>query len=196
MFLISDPRKHPLRSFLLTVAIASSISLFLTLSSLSVGIRESSREAVENVGADIYVVPESLNPILVDLQSFDQGWAIIKELFSASSVPVSHSPRLKDTIFYFGNEGEKDETLVYGVVPGNEQEFDQFKIVKGSWFGTSADPLRDEYLSTGKINGSRITREVLVSEEFHRRSGLGPGDVIFLSTRMETEEPYSYVIQG
>ncbi|MFO8051346.1 MAG: FtsX-like permease family protein [Thermoplasmatota archaeon] len=196
MFFISDPRKHPLRTAILVIAIGSSLALFFLLSSLSIGIRESSKEAVEKVGSDVYVVPESLNPLLVDLQSFDQGWAVINELRSYSSSFEASSPRLKRSLFYRTGELDIDEAMVYGIVPGAERDFHQFKITGGTWFDIDEDPIRDTYISRGEVNGSLMTGELLISEAMQRRTGLSPGDVVGISARIETEQPYQFMIKG
>lgn len=196
MLLISDPRKKPLRTSIVILAIASTISLFIVLSSLSTGIRDSSREAIDRVGADVYVVPESLNPLLVDLQSFDQGWAIMREISQNVPSPTHISPRLKDTLFIGSESLPLDESLVYGIDPDQEEWFKQFELLEGSWFSIKDDPIRDTYLTSGVIDGSKLTEELLISEGLKKRTGLDVGDVIHLSARIGSEEPYSYIIKG
>ncbi|MBN1538798.1 MAG: ABC transporter permease [Candidatus Thermoplasmatota archaeon] len=196
MLLIFDPGHYPLRSFVLVVAISSSIALLVVMSSLSVGVRESSRDALENVGADIYVVPDSLNPLLLDLQRFDHGWAVIREIEGSPYPPDHLSPRLKDTIF-FGIDGERiGETIIHGLIPGNESYFHQFSIVEGSWFKVENDPVREKYLAGLGVDSSTFTSEVLISEEFSRDHRMGPGDMLSLSSRMSSSEKMLFNVRG
>ncbi|MFW3145383.1 MAG: ABC transporter permease [Thermoplasmatota archaeon] len=196
MLLITDPRHRPLRSMVIVIAIASSMALFFTISSLTNGIKESSREAVEAVGADVYVVPEGLNPLLVDLQSFNPGWDVIRQLEGFSIKPSASSPRLKDTLFFGEGSANLGETLSYGIVPERESSFNQFRLIEGEWFGTSSDPVRDHYIATNEERQDLMTLELMVSEEFKRNNDLGPGDDIYLSSRMGIDPGIKFEITG
>jgi len=196
VLLIFDPRHNPLRSSVLVIAISSSLALLVVMSSLSVGVRESSREALDGVGSDIYIVPDSLNPILLDLQRFDQGWAVIREV-EGSPFPPSHiSPRFKDTLFLGNDENIEGEVIVHGVIPGNENHFSQFKVVKGTWFTEESDPVRENHLSGLPVDNDTFTREILVSEEFSRKNHISPGDTISLSPRMISKDPMIFHVRG
>jgi ABC-type antimicrobial peptide transport system permease subunit len=180
----------------MVVAIASSIALLVTMSSLSVGVRQSAREAIDGVGADVYVVPDSLNPILLDLQSFDQGWAIVRELESSQYQPSHVSPRLKENMFFGEGERVIADTIVHGVIPGDEVFFNQFQVVDGTWFTHPDDPVREAYLAGYHVNSSLFTYEVLISEEMSRKYGFGPGDELSLSVRMGSDIHYIYIVRG
>ncbi|MGA1873846.1 MAG: ABC transporter permease [Thermoplasmatota archaeon] len=196
MLVIFDPRHYPLRSGIVVVAISSSIALLVVMSSLSVGVRDSSREALDGVGSDVYVVPDSLNPLLLDLQRFDQGWAVIREIENSPYPPSHISPRFKDSIFY-GLEGRTEgEVIAHGVIPGHENHFKQFMVVKGSWFEEEADPVRERFLSGLGIDNSTLTLEVLISEEFSKKISVGPGDHLDLSSRMGSGSHMSFRIKG
>jgi len=196
VFLLFDPRHYPLRSTVMVFAIASSLALLVTMSSLSVGVRESAREAIDNIGADVYVVPDSLNPILLDLQKFDQGWAIISELQESKYLPGHISPRLKDDLFFGMGPKVIADTIVHGVIPGDEVFFNQFQVVDGTWFTYQDDPVREAYLAGEEINNTLFTDEVLISEEMSRKYGIGPGDEISLSVRMGSEVRFNYLVRG
>ncbi|MGA1866243.1 MAG: ABC transporter permease [Thermoplasmatota archaeon] len=193
--LIFNPRHYPLRSGVLVIAISSSIALLVVMSSLSVGVRDSSRDALKNVGVDIYVVPESLNPLLLDLQRFDQGWAVIREIEGSPYPPIHLSPRLKDTLF-FDVDKKIGETIVHGLIPGDESYFDQFNVVEGNWFDVENDPVREKYLAGLGVNSSFFTSEVLISEEFSRKNGIGTGDLISLFSRMSSTETMIFSVKG
>lgn len=195
MLLIFNPRHYPLRSGVLVIAISSSIALLVVMSSMSVGVRDSSREALENVGVDIYVVPDSLNPLLLDLQRFDQGWAVIREIEGSPYPPIHLSPRLKDTLF-FDVDKKIGETIVHGLIPGDESHFDQFNVVEGNWFDVENDPVRENYLAGLGVNSSFFTSEVLISEEFSRKNGIGTGDLISLFSRMSSTETTLFSVKG
>jgi ABC-type antimicrobial peptide transport system permease subunit len=180
----------------MVVAIASSIALLVTMSSLSVGVRQSAREAIDGIGADVYVVPDSLNPILLDLQSFDQGWAIMEELESSDYQPSHISPRLKENIFFGEGSTVIADTIVHGVIPGDEVFFNQFQVVDGTWFSFQDDPVREAYLAGYQLNTSIFTYEVLISEEMSRKYGFSPGDELSLTVRMGSEVQYRYMIKG
>jgi putative ABC transport system permease protein len=196
VFLIFDPRNHPLRSVVIVLAISSSIALLVTMSSLSVGVKESSREALDSVGSSIYVVPDSLNPLLLDLQRFDQGWAVIKEIESSPYPPSHLSPRLQDTIFYSKGNNDIDEVIVHGIIPGKENHFQQFKVVEGRWFQEEGDPVREAQIAGLPHSNSSITYEVMISEQFSRESDLSVGDELYLSSRMSSPAPSKYLIKG
>jgi len=192
---LSNMKRNPLRNIVVTLAIALSISMVMVLSSLSVGVRDSSRESLLGIGADLYVVPEDLHPLLMDLQRFDQGWSVQREL-QLSEYPPSHvSPRLSDTLFFRIGE-DLGETITVGVDPGEETAFDQFMVVEGGWFSTLDDPLRDQNIRNGVVDGELMTKEVLVSREFSREHGLGVGDGILLSSSLINGTEYSFRIEG
>lgn len=194
--MIFDPRHYPLRSGVLIIAISSSIALLVVMSSLSVGVRESSREAIEGVGADIYVVPDSLNPLLLDLQRFDQGWAVIREIEGSLYPPDNLSPRYKHTLF-FGVDGETlGETVAHGLIPEKELHFSQFKVIEGTWFDEVGDPVRENFLAGLEVNGSTYTYEAMVSEEFSKKNDLGTGDTVFFSSRMNSVGNLQFLVKG
>lgn len=196
MFLIFDPRNYPLRSSIIVLAIASSVALLVTMSSLSVGVRESSKEAIDGVGSNIYVVPDSLNPLLLDLQRFDQGWAVVKEIESSPYPPSHLSPRLRDTLFYrYGTDGI-DEVIVHGIIPGNENHFHQFEVVDGSWLEEEGDPVREAEIAGLPLDNSSFTYEALISEQFSHETGFEKGDELLLSARMSSPSPMRMVIKG
>jgi ABC-type antimicrobial peptide transport system permease subunit len=194
--MIFDPRNYPLRSAIIVMAISSSIALLVTMSSLSVGVRESSKEAIDGVGSDIYVVPDSLNPLLLDLQRFDQGWAVLKEIESSPYPPSHLSPRLRDTLFYrIGSDGI-DEVIAHGVIPGDENHFNQFKVVDGSWFDVESDPVREAHIAGLSIDNTSFTYEVMISEQFSHGTDLKKGDELHVSARMSSPIPMKLIIKG
>ncbi len=195
MFLVFDPRNYRLRSAVILLAISSSIALFITMSSLSVGVRESSREAIDGVGSDIYVVPDSLNPLLLDLQRFDSGWAVIREIENSPFPPSHISPRLRDTLFY-GEGEDMGEVITHGVTPGAENHFNQFKVLDGRWFSHENDPVREDHLAGITINRSTFTLEVMISEEFSKQNKIGMGDTISISVRMTSKDPMDFKVKG
>jgi ABC-type antimicrobial peptide transport system permease subunit len=166
------------------------------MSSLSVGVRESSREAIDGVGSDIYVVPDSLNPLLLDLQRFESGWAVIREIENSPFPPSHISPRLRDTLFFRSDQEDIGEVITYGIIPGVENHFKQFSIVKGTWFSVEGDPVRDHQLSGLPLDNSTFTLEVLISEEFSRQHDIEPGDDIRISGRIGTIDPMSFSVKG
>lgn len=196
MFLIFDPRNYPLRSSVIVVAIASSIALLVTMSSLSVGVRESSRDAIDGVGSNIYVVPDSLNPLLLDLQRFDQGWAVVREIESSPYPPSHLSPRLQDTLFYRYETSGIGEVISHGIVPGDENHFNQFKVVDGSWFEVESDPVRETQIAGLPLDNSSFTHEVMVSEQFSYETGYKKGDELLVSARMSSLGPMKFVVRG
>lgn len=169
--------------------------MVLVLSSLSVGIRESSRESLERVGADFYVVAEDLHPLLMDLQRFDQGWSVEREIRNSDYTPDIMSPRLTDALF-FDTGKEKGEVIALGIVPGMEKGFDQFILEDGEWFEEQGDPVRDTFTATDIVDFDLFTYEVLISSEFQSSTGLDIGDEFILSSSLVNGTDFSYTVVG
>ncbi len=192
---LSHPKNNPLRASIVMLAITASLALVIVLSSLSIGIRESSKISLDNVGADMYVVPEDLHPLLMDLQRFDQGWSVQREIENSLIVPQYLSPRLSDTLFY-SFEDTLGEVNVFGIEPGKEDDFHQFRTVRGSWFSTLDDPLRMKYIDHGTIDEGEMTYEVMISMEFQRSTGLRVGDKVSLTPSLIYENGSQFTIEG
>ena len=169
--------------------------MVLVLSSLSVGIRESSRESLERIGADFYVVAEDLHPLLMDLQRFDQGWSVQREIRNSQYIPDRMSPRLTDALF-FDTGSEKGEVIALGIVPGMEKGFNQFLLQEGEWFEEQEDPVRDTYISNANIDFNIFTLEVMISSEFQTSTGLDIGDTFDLSSSLVNGTSFNYRIIG
>lgn len=195
MDILADLRGGWPRNLMVAVAIASSIALTLTMISLAIGVRESTREVLDRVNADLYVLPEGLNPLFRDLQKFDQGGFVIKEIMGSPHPPERISPRLKDSIFLSGNGIGPMEVLSIGIVPDQEADFGQFRTVNGSWFRTGGDPLRENYRSTGVVEASLITGEIMISKNLARRLGVNSGDKLEVSPAPDIA-PVSYTVSG
>ncbi|MCU0798404.1 MAG: ABC transporter permease [Candidatus Thermoplasmatota archaeon] len=194
--LLSDPRHFKLRTAVIVLAIAASVSLSTVLSSLSLGLSGSTRSSLDKVRSDIYVVPKDLNPLLLDLQRFDQGHMVLEELSASPFPPERAAPRLSDTIFMvIGNNG-LDEVSVIGVDPFTEPYFGQFRTVKGSWFTTLDDEVLESYKVNGSADRASFSYELLISERLSREGGLGPGDRVSMTPSASTPDALSYVIVG
>ncbi len=197
MFLLTHPRRNPFRWSLVIFAIASSIILTTMMISLSAGIRESSDRTLDRIGADVYVVPKDLNPLLINLQRFDQGGSILDAIRSSPYPPIHFSPRSYDTLFINSTDLNKiSEISVYGVVPEMEENFGQFEVISGQWFNTDNDPVREEYRSTGIVREDLFTLEVIISSQLSRNLGVDVGDTILLSSRIQGGDEFSYRIDG
>ena len=197
MFLLTHPRRNPFRWTLVIFAIASSIILTTMMISLSTGIRESSDRALDRIGADIYVVPKDLNPLLINLQRFDQGGSILDAIMSSPHPPLHFSPRSYDTLFINSTDLNRiSEISVYGVVPEMEKNFGQFEVISGQWFNTDNDPVREEYRSTGIVREDLFTLEVIISSQLSRNLGIDVGDTILLSSRIQGGDEFAYHIDG
>ncbi|MCK5774059.1 MAG: ABC transporter permease [Thermoplasmata archaeon] len=197
MFLLTHPRRNPFRWSLVIFAIASSIILTTMMISLSAGIRESSDRTLDRIGADVYVVPKDLNPLLINLQRFDQGGSILDAIRSSPHPPIHFSPRSYDTLFINSTDLNKiSEISVYGIVPEMEQNFGQFEVTSGQWFDTDNDPVREEYRSTGIVREDLFTLEVIISSQLSKNLGVDIGDTILLSSRIQGGDEFSYRIEG
>ena len=196
MFLVSDPRRAPFRAVMMVLAITASIALATTLFSLSSGIRDSTRVSIGSVGADIYIVPEDLNPLLIDLQRFDQGWAVMMEMEGSPLPPSVMSPRLRDSLFFRPGIGRPGETIAYGVIPDRESSFGQFDLVSGEWFENGSDPVRELFREEGRISEDAMTLEVLVSSEFSDRNGIDVGDELMLYASASNATYRTFEVKG
>mgnify|MGYP006284613427 CR=1 FL=1 len=195
MLLLSDPRQYPLRSSIVIMAITASIALVMILSGLSAGVRYSSRKSLEEIGVDLYVVPEDLHPLLTDLQRFDQGWSVQRELEMSEWPPDKISPRLSDALFYeIGRE--TGEVQVVGIDPSLENDFNQFKLIDGNWFSTPDDPVREEYVQSGKVREGNMTLEVMLSKDFMDSLRLKVGDTIILTPSLKSGNGFQFRIEG
>ncbi len=197
MFLLTHPRRNPLRWSLVIFAIASSIILTTVMVSLSAGVRDSSNRTLDRIGADVYVVPKDLNPLLMNLQRFDQGGGILNNLTNSQFPPISYSPRLYDTLF-INNTGidRISEVSAYGIIPSNESDFGQFKVSSGEWFHTIDDPVRNAIFETPEVREGRFTYEVLVSRQLSRNLGIDVGDGIQLSSRVQGNNLMTFNVVG
>lgn len=194
--LLSDPRHHKLRTAVLVLAIAASVSLSAVLSSLSLGLSRSTSSSLDMVRSDVYVVPKDLNPLLMDLQRFDQGHKVLEALFNSPYPPDKAAPRLSDSLFMAMGTGGFDEILVTGVDPLTEPYFGQFRTVKGSWFTTLGDETYDNFRTDGKVDNSTFSYELMISERLSKEEGLGPGDHVRLFPSMNTPDELVYLITG
>ena len=183
------------RNLMMAVAIASSIALTLTMISLAIGVRESTRAVLDRVNADLYVLPEGLNPLFRDLQKFDQGGFVIKEIMGSPHPPDRISPRLKDSVFLSCRGIGPIEVLSTGILPDQETDFGQFRTLEGSWFRTVGDPLREGYRSTGIVDTSLITGEIMLSRNLARRFGVLPGEILDVSPAPDIA-PVSFTVSG
>jgi len=194
--LLSDPGHHKLRAAVLVLAIAASVSLSAVLSSLSLGLSGSTRSSLDMVRSDVYVVPKDLNPLLMDLQRFDQGHRVIEELFASPYPPDKAAPRLSDTLFMTIGNGALEEVLVTGIDPLTEPFFGQFRIVNGNWFTTLDDRVHDSYKVNGSADAASFSHELLISERLSREEGLAPGDMLTLHPSVSAPDPQVYIIAG
>jgi ABC-type lipoprotein release transport system permease subunit len=192
---ISDPRKNPLRTSVVIVAITAAMALVVILSGLSVGVRYSSRKSLNDIDVDLYVVPEDLHPLLTDLQRFDQGWSVQREIGEQPGGPERISPRLVDALFYeLGNE--QGEIQVIGVSPSEESGFNQFKVVSGNWFSRTDDPVREIHIENGSVNEEYMTMEILLSRSFIDSTHLEVGDEIQITPSLSSNGRFSFKIGG
>ncbi len=197
MFLLTDPRRNPLRLSLVIFAIASSIVLITVMISLSAGVRDSSDRTLDRIGADVYVVPKDLNPLLINLQRFDQGGSILDAIGSSPYPPLHSSPRSYDALFINSTDSTRiSEVSVYGVIPEMEKNFGQFEVISGQWFTTENDPVREEYRSTGRVREDLFTLELLISSQLSRDLNVDVGDTIRLSSRIQGGLELTYHIDG
>ena len=194
--LLSNPRQQKLRAAVLVIAIAASVSLCAVLSSLSLGLRRSTNSSLEEVRSDVYVVPKDLNPLLMDLQRFDQGHKVVEELNGSPFPPDHIAPRLSDTIFIGLIDGSLDEVLATGVDPSSETYFGQFRTEDGTWFTVLRDEAREVFTQTGNISSGTFSYELLVSERLSRDEGLGPGDTLNVHPSAEGGELLIYRVTG
>ncbi len=192
---LSDPRRYPLRTSIMVMAITASIAMVMILSGLSMGIRSSSRRSIEEIGVDLYVVPEDLHPLLTDLQRFDQGWSVQRELDGAPDKPDRISPRLSDALF-FETEETIGEVQIMGIEPSLESGFQQFRLVDGKWFQTGGDPIREEYIETGSVKESSMTLEILLSERFMDSLKVKVGDTISLTPSLKNNITFNFRVEG
>lgn len=180
---------------MMAIAIASSIALTMTMVSLAIGVRDSTRDVLDRVNADIYVLPEGLNPLFRDLQKFDQGAIVMREIMGSPYPPDRISPRLKDSIFLSVDGSAPIEVLSTGIIPEQEADFGQFDTIEGSWFVTGGDPFREHYRSTGSVDEALMTGDIMLSRDLAGRLGLSPGQKIDVSPAPDIE-PISYTVSG
>jgi ABC-type lipoprotein release transport system permease subunit len=191
--LIDLGRNWP-RTLILAIAISSSVALSLALISLGYGIRESTQDALDRVDADLYVLPEGLNPLFRDLQKFDQGGSVMAEIAGSPHPPERMSPRLKGSLFISTDASGPLEVLATGVDPGPESEFGQFLISDGSWLG-GGDPIRKDFKGGASIGPSDLSRELLLSRSLSERLHIGIGEAIEVGA--DPSELYGgYIVQG
>jgi len=197
VFLLSPPWRTPFRSSLIVIAVASSMMLATVMLSLGEGVRTSTRDTIDRIGADVYVVPKDLNPLLVNLHRFDQGTEIINALERSPYPPTLTSPRLRDSLF-IDPEGDGDiiEVSAFGIDPASEFGFGQFEHLEGETLEVSGDPLREEFILSGVVDPSLLTGMVMVSEELAGGRDIGLGDTIEVTTRITGGRALSCVVAG
>ncbi|MGA1822546.1 MAG: ABC transporter permease [Thermoplasmatota archaeon] len=195
MFLLMLTKGHLGKSMMIVIAISASVSLTITMLSLSNGIKTSTGETIDLIGADAFVVPEEVNPLLMDLQRFDLGQEVIDDIRESPYSPGTISPRHRDTIFFQSGD-QKGEVIIFGVVPEQEMHFGQFDLISGSWFDEKNDPVREHYNDTKEIDPSLITFEVMVSERFASRYDASIGKSIGLTTSFQNTTLIEYTITG
>jgi ABC-type lipoprotein release transport system permease subunit len=178
MLVLTDLRRNWPRTLILILAIASSVALSFDLISLSYGIRESTGSALDRVSADLYILPEGLNPLFRDLQRFDQGGSVMEEISTSPFALDGMAPRLKGSLFISGSNGDVTEVLATGVDPGPESTFAQYRVGSGSWFVKQGDPVRDAFRSSGGADDEDLSLEVIVTESLADRLGISVGDII------------------
>lgn len=195
MLVLVDLRRNWPRTLILMLAIASSVALSFDLLSLTYGIRESTGSSLDRVEADLYVLPEGLNPLFRDLQRFDQGGSVMEEIQGSPRPPERMAPRLKGSLFVEPSGSKVTEVLSTGVDPGAESTFGQYEVRSGSWFGTTGDPMRDGSIPPEDIGTDDLSGEIIVSERFSERLGVRVGDR--LSIGLEPGSLHSgYTVKG
>lgn len=186
---------HMGKSMMIVIAIAASVSLTITMLSLSNGIKTSTSDTIDRIGADAFVVPEEVNPILMDLQRFDQGQSVINEIEDSPYPPSIISPRHRDTIF-FNSGGKVGEVVIFGIIPEYETSFGQFNLIEGSWFDDPTDPVREHYIDKAEVDPDLVTLQVMVSERFADRYDVTIEGRIGITTSFQNTSLMEYTITG
>jgi len=179
----------------MVLAISAAIALDLSLISLGTGMRDSTAKALERVDADLYVLPEGLNPLFRDLQRFDQTWSVMSELEGSPAEIDRMSPRLKDSLMVDLNGGSFLEVLALGVVPDKESAFGQYVVRDGEWFPTGNDPVKELSLSDSEVEQEALTKECLLTVQLARRLSVDIGDDIRI-TSSGSSNALSYTVAG
>ncbi len=190
--------RRPGRALLSATGISLSIALGICIFSLSAGIDASIHSIIEEVGVDIYVVPEGAPVFFQDMfPPISDSRDISRTLLGNENITAA-GPRLigslyltsltsdeMDDLDHDGGIGE-DELKVYhaitrGRVPEMDGDFGGETVISGEYLPTRDDPFYQNGKYEGGENSSHFTHEIVLDEGLAEVLDVNVGDRIFAS---------------
>lgn len=217
VYSIKNLKRRSARSALLIIGVSLAITLTTIMFAISEGINSSTKELIDETRIELFVYPESSNPILqeftryLDLNDGRELAAKIKE--SHPSIRAA-SPWLAEGLYVATNKLENQSEFTSeseeipkifsitgkGHVPELEGDFGGIEQISGTDLPTKNDPFYANGTYSGGTDSDNFTHEVVLNKFLAELLDISVGDVIFVSGLgppiMLNNETYSYWLEN
>ncbi|MEW5761274.1 MAG: FtsX-like permease family protein [Candidatus Thermoplasmatota archaeon] len=187
MYIIKSLRRRTTRSLLTIVGVMLSIALVVAMLSVGEGIRESTKEILDEVGVEIFVYEKASSPIF-GLTTFPDGRNIANSMKENKNIRAAY-PMLTERGFFAANETMRKfitensskpiGIVLEGHIPELVGKFGGYEFLEGGSMQNKDDP----FYNDGRYDGN-FTHEIIVNKFLSKKLKIHFGDIIYIGNYM------------